>query len=462
MMEIQKLVRFNNWWKTGDVPGDLLEGYRRPLYDEILKYLGDRQTLAVVGLRRVGKTTLMYQLIQYLLEEIERKCVFYFSFDEEPFDIEEVLETYRELILRRGWRELDRVYIFLDEVQKVEGWQDKIKIYYDLYPNLKFIVSGSASLIIEKKAKESLAGRLYDFHLDPLTFREFLSFKKIFFENFNCSELKLQDIKRFDVPDVKYDLFDSFERIEKDYDKLVLFESELRTFFNEYLFKGGFPEVVGEDDEGKVKRYIKNSVVDKVVYVDIPRAFRIEEPEVLMILLRMIANTPGLLIDYNTLANNLGKNRKTISNYLYYLRKSFLVLFVSNFSGSSLASARKLKKAYLTDTGIANALMDREIDGRIIGMLVENLVVSKLKPDFFWKRNYEVDMILARGKKVLPVEIKYQGRIGKRDLRGMFAFCRRFKSERGIVVTKDLFKKERINDVEILFIPAWLFLLINE
>jgi len=441
MMEIQKLVRFNDWWKTGDVPKDLLEEYKRPLYDEILKYMADRQILAVIGLRRVGKTTLMYQLIQYLLEGIERKCILYFSFDEEPFDIEEVLEAYRELILKKGWREPGKVYIFLDEVQKVDGWQDKIKIYYDLYPNLKFIVSGSASLIIEKKAKESLAGRLYDFRLDPLTFREFLSFKK------------------FDAQEAEYGLSDSFKEIEKDYDKLVLFESELKTFLNEYLFKGGFPEVINEDNEEKVKRYIKNSVVDKIVYTDIPKTFKIEEPEVLLILLRIIANTPGLLIDYKTLANNLGKNRKTISSYFHYLQKSFLILFVSNFSGSFLASARKLKKAYVQDTGITNTLMDRGIDERVIGMLVENLIVTKIKPHFFWKRNYEVDMILTEDKKVLPVEIKYQGQISKKDLLGILAFCKKFGLKKGIVVTRDLFKKEEINGKEILFIPAWLFLL---
>jgi len=439
-MEIQTLVRFNEWWKTGNVPEDLLEGYKRPLYDEILKYLEDRQVLAIIGLRRVGKTTLMYQLIQNLLEKVKKEYILYFSFDEEQFDIEDVLETYREFILKGNWREFDRIYVFFDEIQKVNDWQNKIKTYYDLYPNVKFIVSGSASLIIEKRAKESLAGRLYDFNLDLLTFKEFLSFKKL------------------KIPDLEYRLFDEFEKIEKDYNNLILFESDLRTLFSEYLFKGGFPEIVDERDDKKIRRYIKNSVIDKIVYSDIPKIFKIEEPEVLIILLRLIANTPGLLVDYKGLGENLGKNRKTMARYFYYLQKSFLVILLSNFSGSFLTSARKLKKAYIIDTGIVNTLMDREIDDRVIGMLVENLIVSKLKAKFFYRRNYEIDIII-KDEEILPIEIKYQSRIDRKDFKSIVRFCKKFKLKRGIIITKDLLRCDKNKGIEIQFIPAWLFLL---
>lgn len=443
-MEIQKLIRFNEWWKTGSVPEDLLEEYKRPMYHDILTYLEDRQVLAIIGLRRVGKTTLMYQLIHHLLKRVKKEHIIYFSFDEEQYDVEDVLETYREFILKGNWREFDRIYVFFDEVQKVDNWQNKLKVYYDLYPNIKFVVSGSAGLVIEKEAKESLAGRLYDFNLGLLTFREFLFLKK------------------FKIPKGEYRLFGDFKKIEKDYKNLVLFESDLRGLFTEYLFKGGFPEIVNERDDKKIKRYIKNSVIDKVIYSDIPKIFRIEEPDLLLTLLKFVADTPGLLLDYKGLAENLGRNRKTIANYFSYLQKSFLVLVLSNFSGSFLASARKIKKAYIQDTGITCTLMSREIDDRVVGMLVENLIVSKLKPGFFYRRNYEIDALLVKDKEVLPVEVKYRAQIDRKDVKNVWRFCKKLQLKRGVIITKDLLRCEEKDGIEVHFIPAWLFLLYLE
>ncbi len=134
----------------------------------------------VTGLRGVGKTTLLHQVIQHLLDsKVESRRILYFSFDEERFDIGDVIQTYLTQVLRRDIADLDRVYFFLDEVHKVEDWEGKVKVYYDLNPNIKFFLSGSASLTLSSKAKESLAGRLYEFVLKPLTFCEYLEMKDV-------------------------------------------------------------------------------------------------------------------------------------------------------------------------------------------------------------------------------------------------------------------------------------------
>ncbi|MEM5771668.1 MAG: AAA family ATPase, partial [Candidatus Aenigmatarchaeota archaeon] len=179
-MEEKELLKYNEWWETGKVSEKNLEAYKRYLFYIILKFIQDRQIILITGLRRVGKTKLLYQIIHNLLENgVDPRKILYFSFDEEAFDIKDVLETYKKSILRKDFKDVDRIYVFFDEVHKCKDWENKIKVYYDLNPNIKFFLSGSASLIISKQAKESLAGRIYEFVLKPLTFKEFLEMKNV-------------------------------------------------------------------------------------------------------------------------------------------------------------------------------------------------------------------------------------------------------------------------------------------
>ena len=162
----------NKHWKDGfiyNIP------FKRALYRDLCQHLPKKFILSLLGLRRTGKTTLLKQLIDYLIIEknIPRLNILYYTFDE-PAEWPEVLDEY----LKVSQRELDSpaLYFFLDEVQKLPDWQNKIKIYYDHYPNIKFIVSGSSSLFIRKKS-ESLAGRILEFILPPLSFTEFIIYK---------------------------------------------------------------------------------------------------------------------------------------------------------------------------------------------------------------------------------------------------------------------------------------------
>ena len=119
-MQFDDLERFNPWWKTGHVRSGLLKEFRRNIYFEITKYLDKRQIILIWGLRRVGKTTLMLQVISDLLTKTHPKNVLYFSFDEIAFDLKDVLESYQKIILNRSFDETgEHIYIFLDEIQKV-------------------------------------------------------------------------------------------------------------------------------------------------------------------------------------------------------------------------------------------------------------------------------------------------------------------------------------------------------
>ncbi len=417
-MELDKLTRFNEWWTTKRVRENLLMQYKRPMFFNISKYMEDRQIILIYGLRRVGKTSLMYQLIQDLLDKGNNETtILYFSFDEQTTDFEELIKTYEEKILSKSISS-KKLYFFLDEIQKVKDWEDKLKIYYDLYPNIKFVISGSASVQLEKNAKESLAGRILDFMLEPLSFEEFLSFKNV--------------------------------RIEKA--KLEIMQKDIMPLFYDYLKKGGFPEIVNEDDSEKIKKYVKTSVIDKIIYQDLPSEFKIRDLELLKVLLEMIAFNPGMSVNFEKLSIDLKKNKNTILDYFYYLKYSLLVRLVANYREGFLVSSRKMKKAYLTNTAISFALCG-EISDKLFEKIFENYAVIACDAKNYYRNKSEIDVIIKKEGKIIPIEVKY----GEIDEKGIMNFLKEFSLGYGIILTREIFRERKSEDKLIRCVPLWVF-----
>jgi len=151
---------------------------KRDLYFKVIKKLRERQIVSIVGLRRTGKTTLLKQLIDFLIQQnVPRENILYFSFDEEQPKLGQIIDKYESKIGKLILDTKDRFYIFFDEIQKLGNWENQIKYYYDNYEKIKFFVSGSSSLFIKKGSRESLAGRIYEFVLKPLSFRDFITIR---------------------------------------------------------------------------------------------------------------------------------------------------------------------------------------------------------------------------------------------------------------------------------------------
>ena len=144
----------------------------RDVYKELEKQMAHKLILSIEGPRRVGKTVLMQQLMNYLINlNVPSIDIFYHSFDrysQDPIKVLLEYEKIRERSLRVG-----KTYVFFDELQKVEDWQTSIKIIYDNYPNIKLIISGSS---LRQSKKESLAGRIIEYFIKPLSFKEYLLF----------------------------------------------------------------------------------------------------------------------------------------------------------------------------------------------------------------------------------------------------------------------------------------------
>lgn len=397
------LLKYNRHWQKG-----FRYPYkkRRKLFKKLLSLLEKRQIVEITGLRRVGKTVLLLQLINSLLEKATNRFkILYYTFDENVADLEVIFENFREQTQIDYKKE--KIFVFLDEIQKLQGYQNQVKVYYDLYPNIKFFLSGSTSLFLKKRKQESLAGRIFSFILSPLDFGEYLFFA------------------------------DKKEILSKP----LAFEKEIEREFAIYL-GSQFVESINLSQAELKKEYFV-SIIRKIIFEDIPSVFAVENPEILWQIVKIVAHRPGLMIDYQTLASNLGISNKTASLYLYYLEEAFLVKKIYNFSKNLLVSERKLKKYYLASTSFSTHLVDFQEKG----FLAENFVVSLKDFKFFWRDVYknEVDFVKVVGEKAIPVEVKYKRNMVKKDLKNILLFLKKFNLKEGVIYSRQIREREFID-----------------
>ena len=294
-MELAELEKFNTWWTTGRIRPKLVENYKRHAYSRILKYMDKKLIIVLYGLRRMGKTTIMYQIISELLEVHKSRYVLYFSFDDYTYGLKDVLNGYQEMVLNNTFDNIEEnIYIFFDEIQKVQDWENQIKIYYDLYPHIKFILSGSASISLRRKSNESLAGRVISIYIEPLSFNEFL------------------EMNNYDTA-----------KIRKNPD---MYKRKVIPMLEKYMKYGTFPELAKNNDEDYARTYIKESVIDRIIYRDIENEFKINNVNLVRALMKLIANKPGLTLNFKAISEDLGKDQRTISNYLIFPVLHFLYL----------------------------------------------------------------------------------------------------------------------------------------
>ncbi len=425
------LIKQNPWWRGEKIE---LPQFERDLSKDLLKYLEYKQIIGVVGLRRVGKTVLMKQILQKL--KVPQNNICYISLDDVDFQKYEIAEELINYFLEFSDKNEKR-YLFLDEVQKLPNWADLLKTYYDIEENLKIFISGSASLEI-KKYKETLAGRILTFYLPVLTFKEFARY-------FGMEHSVSENLFR------EYDL------------KFAVKKERYKELFESYLIKGAFPELLEIKDEEFIRKYIKESVVEKSIN-DISKIAQ-ENEKTIYELFRLLVNSTAQLFEVINLAGILKMNRNLVSNYISLLEKAFLIKISYNFTASVSKQVRASKKQYCAHSSIVIAMLDYPfeiINTEVAGHLVESAIANSVEKFSFWRTpQHEVDIIIETQNKIIPFEVKYKAQIDKKDVKSLIKFMEEFEVKRGFVITKDLLKQEKINDNEIIFIPAWLFLLIT-
>ncbi|MBI5207085.1 MAG: ATP-binding protein, partial [Candidatus Firestonebacteria bacterium] len=327
----------------------------------------------------------------------------------------------------------NKIYFFIDEVQRLENPGLFFKGIYDLNLPVKFILSGSSSLEIKAKTQEPLTGRKKIFYLYPFSFEEFLF---------------LKDEKLFKIKDSK-DL--------SPFDKKMI-----RNYLYEFMVWGGYPEVCLEENiEKKIKtsEEIFNSYLDK----DIVNFLRIEDKVVFSKMVKILASQIGNLVNVNEISGTLGIKNETAKKYLNALEATFVIKLVSPFFRNIRKEITKMPKVYFIDNGLCNFSLKRfedyekrEDQGEVLENYIFSLLIKKLKTFddlFFWrtKDKAEIDFIVER-KNLLPIEVKAV-KI-KRPIfpRALLGFSKDYQIKKAIIVNLSLSEQIEKNGLDIHYV----------
>ena len=341
---------FNSWWEQEYSLNYIIRNkYFEPLIDLIPK----KEIVFLTGLRRVGKTTLMHQLIEYLLKSVKKEQIFYISLDLlslKDKSIYEIIQDYRKI---HGLSKDTFSYIFLDEITIKKDFHQELKNLYDL-GNIKIFVSSSSATKL-KDTSAFLTGRARYVEVEPLDFNEFL-------------------------------LFNNYSPKKKDYH---LFEK----YFEEYMEFGGMPEYVLTKDP----TYI-TEVVNNIILKDIVAKYGIKNTEKVFDLFRLLMERVGKPLTYSKIANVLDISKDSVQTYINYFLETYLFSKIE-VKGKLNERIKGPKKFYCGDVGIKNV----STGFRDKGAIYENLVYNKIKSDyknhlkgeinFLYKEGVEIDFV---------------------------------------------------------------------
>lgn len=351
------LYQYNPWWEDRLLREDIIE---RSRYSGILRqYLDVRQAVFLTGLRRVGKTTLMRLLINALLDRgVDGKNVLYVSMDDYLLhgrNIFEVLDGYKKL---HKITSDEKIWLFLDEITFVKGFQQQLKTLIDRYNVTLFAASSSSSLLRDGKA--FLTGRSFTVEVMPLDFEEYKAFKGIV--------LKKRDAN-----------------LEESY-------------FRDYIREGGLPENVLHPR----RDYLMN-LVDTIIQKDITAFHGLKDHSIVRDFFTLLMERSGKQFSINKIANILRLSPDTARRYLNYFVETYLIHLLPRW-GTTNERLLSAKKIYACDLGIRHLF----IGERDFGSYFENYCYLKLKGNvklsYVYKNGCEIDFITGNG---VLIESKY-------------------------------------------------------
>lgn len=458
---LKVLTAYNPWWKTGVVNPKMTKSYKRFAFHEAMKRLNEtniRRTVILTGTRRVGKTTIQYQMIDALLREgVSPQKIVFISMDHPMLKLsqfQEVLECYHENIYAN-----QDVYYFFDEIQYASDWDRWLKLIYDNQPDTKVVATGSASPALMKGSRESGAGRWSVIQVPTLSFYEY------------CELLEL------DRPNIPKNLkvTDLLYKTQIERTQIMMQLSKVQNHFMRYLQVGGFPELALADNDLMAQQIMREDVVDKVLKRDLPSLYNIRNSTELERIFLYLCNMSSEIISIDAITKELnGVSRTTVENYIQYLESANLIYqsWPVDMAGKKILKARP--KVYIADAAIRNAvLMDETIMTDPVGMgkVVETAVYKHVTAFYYkfatsvgyfrgGKKNKEIDIVVDYPKiKNILIEVKYREGAPIADDDAIIEFCD--EASAAIIITKtpnDFGVHNAPNGKELLRIPAFAFL----
>src|SRR3989344_3344773 len=428
-MEIENLTEWNPWWENKDYIEEL-KGKPREHYFSLVNSVKIREITIITGVRRAGKSTLMYQMIDALLKKgISPDHILFVNLEDNKLikdSLDDIYHFYRQHI-----NPDKKSYIFLDEIHRKKGWELWIRKRYDLKTDNKFVISGSCSYLLKKEYSSLLTGRNLTFEVFPLSFEEFLSFNGLSIDKNNLKKGIITEKKKM----------------------LVL------KHFMEYLNIGGFPEIFLRPKEYRF-RILKQYFDDKI-YKDKVDRYNLNSQKTKDLALFLITNFTGL-VSLRNVRSSLSLSYDTIKDYISHYEEAFLFFAMDHFSYSFKEQKTLASKIYCIDNGLRNAVSFKFSKDE--GKLAENLVLVELKRrrehPYYWKnKGGEVDFVIKnKDQSLTAINVSYTDEVDEREIEPLLDFGKKFKKTKDIILlTKNLEKQEN----KIKYIPLWKWLLIN-
>lgn len=381
----------------------------------------------LVGIRRAGKSYMLYQHIQHLVangHSIEEMLFINFE-DERISDIRKedlylILEAYRELFAFQP-------IIFLDEIQNVEGWEHFARRLAD--EKYRVFITGSNAHMLSREISSTLGGRYLTKEICPFSFSEYLEYHNIHLpQHWELSPIRADVVR----------------------------------LFSDYFYYGGLSEVFDIQD----KKSWLQSLYQKILYSDIVMHKGVRNERSLRLLIRKLADSvmqPTAIKRLQDILQGDGTKitRDTIGSYLDYLHESYLTFGISSFT-DSVSQRESIKKRYFYDNGILNLFLFLPET-----KLLENLVAIKLYNKYgddlyYYNKNVEVDFCVPNDGLLIQASYRMIDEATRnREIGALQKLSKFIKPQRCIIVTYDQEEIIQSNDldVQIEVIPAYKFML---
>ena len=431
MVTIEDFKYVLTLWKNYEIPS---------LIDRNVNIdLDANKVIAIAGVRRSGKTHVMFQCINALLKRgVKSDNIFYVDFENERLiglkapDLDMLLIAHQELFNPEGM-----IYIFLDELQNVENWEKWVRKIYDTM-KYRIIISGSSSKLLSREIATSLAGRNLTYVIYPFSFEEYVSAKK----------LKITNL-----------------------DKYSIHKGIILKALNEFLEYGSFPEIALESSVSR-KLEILSSYFDAIFYRDIVRRYGIREIGELEVFLKIISSNYSSYFSSVKSLNYFRRigmkiSRITIMNFLEYTKSVFLVSSLDQYEKSVRKRMSRKPKTYMIDVGISRLFSNidkgRALENAVYIELLRRKDISDTINFLKLKSGKEVDFIFgSRTKELIQVsyEVSATG-TRSRETGAIVEAAISLGLKSGTIITYDYEGTETVDGILIKYIPFWIWAIPN-
>ncbi len=430
---LRVIIQQNPWHVLGNVPASLAHSTERPLSSTLWRRLvrnRPRRYQLILGPRRVGKTTVLYQTVRHLLNDgVDPRRIWWMRMDHPllmPFDLGSLVRGVMDTVL--DTEETTQLYLMLDELVYAKDWDLWLKTFYDEKWRVQVAATSSATAALRERRLESGVGRWSEQYLTPYQFSEYLDLTGHPYE---------------------IDIGNSLAETLRNLPRGRYADTDLISARSRFMLVGGFPELLVADqgrdrpDEDLVldsQQILRSDAVERAVYKDIPQSFGIDNPILLERLLYVLAAQITGMLSPAKISRELGMSQPTFHRYLAYLERTFLVFTLPNYSGREVTVQKRGRKVYFYDGAVRNAALQRGLavlDNPVeLGLLLENLVAASLQAHALrlgirlhhWREGAnEVDLIYAHPTHPLAFEIASSPDHSRSGLRHLIRRHRRFR-----------------------------------